>query len=209
MEERSGHLRMKYFDIKTCYAARRKRILCNFILPLKHCLMLDIIEQYIRDIPDFPKPGIIFKDITPLLSEARIMQLTLNELLRLVPKKVDKVVGIEARGFFFATLLAEHLNAGFIPVRKPGKLPYETYKQTYELEYGTDSLEMHVDAIVPGEKVLIHDDVLATGGTALAAAKLVEKAGGEVVMLNFLIELSYLHGREKLKDYPVSALLKY
>jgi adenine phosphoribosyltransferase len=171
--------------------------------------MLDIIEQYIRDIPDFPKPGIIFKDITPLLSEARIMQLTLNELLRLVPKKVDKVVGIEARGFFFATLLAEHLNAGFIPVRKPGKLPYETYKQTYELEYGTDSLEMHVDAIVPGEKVLIHDDVLATGGTALAAAKLVEKAGGEVVMLNFLIELSYLHGREKLKDYPVSALLKY
>ncbi len=171
--------------------------------------MLDIIEQYIRDIPDFPKPGIIFKDITPLLSEARIMQLTLNELLQLVPKKVDKVVGIEARGFFFATLLAEHLNAGFIPVRKPGKLPYETYKQTYELEYGTDSLEMHVDAIVPGEKVLIHDDVLATGGTALAAAKLVEKAGGEVVMLNFLIELSYLHGREKLKDYPVSALLKY
>ncbi|NPA45993.1 MAG: adenine phosphoribosyltransferase [Chlorobi bacterium] len=171
--------------------------------------MKDIIEQYIRNVPDFPKPGVVFKDITPLLGEARVMQLTLNELLRLVPKKVDKVAGIEARGFFFATLLAEHLNAGFIPIRKPGKLPYDVYSEEYALEYGTDRIEMHIDAIVPGERVLIHDDVLATGGTALAAARLVEKAGGEVVMLNFLIELAFLKGREKLADYPVSSLLQY
>ncbi len=171
--------------------------------------MKDIIEKYIRNVPDFPKPGIMFKDITPLLAEPRIMQLTLNELLRLVPRKVDKVVGIEARGFIFGTLLAEHLNAGFIPIRKPGKLPFDTHTQSYALEYGTDSIEMHVDAIVPGEKVLIHDDVLATGGTALAAAKLVEKAGGEVVMVNFLLELAFLKGREKLKNYPVSSLLRY
>jgi len=171
--------------------------------------MKDIIEQYIRNVADFPKPGVVFKDITPLLGEARVMQLTLNELLRLVPKKVDKVAGIEARGFFFATLLAEHLNAGFIPIRKPGKLPYDVYSEEYALEYGTDRIEMHIDAIVPGERVLIHDDVLATGGTALAAARLVEKAGGEVVMLNFLIELAFLKGREKLADYPVSSLLQY
>jgi len=171
--------------------------------------MKDIIEKYIRNIPDFPKPGIVFKDITPLLAEARIMQLTLNELLGLVPRKVDKVVGIEARGFIFGALLAEHLNAGFIPIRKPGKLPFDTHAQSYALEYGTDSIEMHTDAIRPGEKVLIHDDVLATGGTALAAAKLVEKAGGEVVMINFLLELAFLKGREKLKTYPVSSLLRY
>ncbi len=171
--------------------------------------MKDIIEKYIRNVPDFPKPGIVFKDITPLLAEARIMQLTLNELLGLVPRKVDKVVGIEARGFIFGALLAEHLNAGFIPIRKPGKLPFDTHAQSYALEYGTDSIEMHTDAIRPGEKVLIHDDVLATGGTALAAAKLVEKAGGEVVMINFLLELAFLKGREKLKAYPVSSLLRY
>ncbi len=171
--------------------------------------MKDIIEKYIRNIPDFPKPGIVFKDITPLLAEPRIMQHTLNELLGLVPRKVDKVVGIEARGFIFGALLAEHLNAGFIPIRKPGKLPYQTHSQSYALEYGTDSIEMHIDAIRPGEKVLIHDDVLATGGTALAAARLVEKAGGEVVMINFLLELAFLNGREKLNNYKVSSLLRY
>ncbi len=171
--------------------------------------MKDIIEKYIRDIVDFPKPGIVFKDITPLLAEPKIMKLTTAELLALVPQKVDKVIGIEARGFFFATLLADRLNAGFIPLRKPGKLPYKTYEQSYDLEYGTDLLTMHIDAIEKGERVLIHDDVLATGGTALAAAQLVEKAGGEVVMLNFLIELSFLNGREKLNKYPVTSLIKY
>ncbi len=167
------------------------------------------IENYIRDIKDFPKPGIIFKDITPLLADAYALKETTKALLKLVPADVDKVVGIEARGFFFGTLLAEHLNAGFVPIRKPGKLPYETYNETYELEYGTDSLSMHIDAIKPGERVLIHDDVLATGGTARAVAKLVEKAGGEVVMLNFLIELNFLNGSEKLKKYKISSLLSY
>ncbi|NPA42425.1 MAG: adenine phosphoribosyltransferase [Chlorobi bacterium] len=171
--------------------------------------MKDIIEQYIRDVMDFPKPGVVFKDITPLLLEPKIMKLTTAELLALVDKEIDKVVGIEARGFFFGTLLADRLDAGFVPVRKPGKLPYKTYEETYELEYGTDALAMHVDAIQEGDRVLIHDDVLATGGTALAAAKLVERAGGKVVMFNFLIELTYLKGREKLKGYDVRSLLKY
>lgn len=172
--------------------------------------MLDLIEKSIREIPDFPKPGIVFKDITPLLSDARLMKLTLEYLLKGVPDvKIDKVVGIESRGFFFATLLAEHLNAGFIPIRKPGKLPYKVHSEEYELEYGTDELNMHIDAIIPGENVLIHDDVLATGGTALAAAKLVEKSGGKVVQLNFLIELAFLNGRDKIKNYDVFSLLKY
>ena len=167
------------------------------------------IEKYIRNVKDFPKPGIIFKDITPLLADPEAMKMTLEELLKMVPKDVDKVIGIEARGFFFGTLLAEHLNAGFVPVRKPNKLPYQVHSETYDLEYGTDSLEMHIDAIKPGEKVLIHDDVLATGGTAEAVAKLVEKSGGKVVMLNFLIELEFLKGRDKLKNYKISSLLKY
>ncbi len=167
------------------------------------------IEKYIREIKDFPKPGIIFKDITPLLADSKAMKMTTQELLKLVPKNIDKVIGIESRGFFFATLLAEHLDAGFIPVRKPGKLPYKVHEAHYELEYGIDTLNMHVDAIKPGEKVLIHDDVLATGGTASAVAQLVEKAGGNVIMLNFLIELEFLNGRKKLENYKISSLLKY
>ncbi len=167
------------------------------------------IEKLIRDVKDFPKPGIIFKDITPLLANPEGLQETTRQLLELVPENIDKVIGIEARGFFFGTLLAEHLNAGFVPVRKPGKLPYSTFEETYDLEYGTDTLTMHVDAIKKGENVLIHDDVLATGGTAQAVAKLVEKAGGKVVMLNFLIELTFLNGKDKLKNYPVSSLIKY
>jgi len=167
------------------------------------------IEHLIRDINNFPKPGIVFKDITPLLAHSEALKETTRQLLNIVPENIDKVVGIEARGFFFGTLLAEHLNAGFVPVRKPGKLPYSTYKETYDLEYGTDTLTMHTDAIKKGENVLIHDDVLATGGTAQAVAKLVEKAGGKVVMLNFLIELTFLNGKDKLKNYPVSSLIKY
>ena len=168
------------------------------------------IEKYIRDIKDFPKKGIIFKDITPLLSDAYALIQTTKELIKLIPDdvKIDKVVGIEARGFFFGTLLAEHLNAGFVPIRKPGKLPYKTYEQSYDLEYGTDTLTMHIDAIKKGEKVLIHDDVLATGGTAKAVAKLVEQAGGEIVMFNFLIELCFLNGKEKLKNYQIERLIQ-
>ena len=167
------------------------------------------IEKYIRNIKEFHKPGIVFKDITPLLADAQAMQNTTKALLKIIPPNIDKVIGIEARGFFFGTLLAEHLNAGFIPIRKPGKLPYETFTETYALEYGTDSLSMHTDAIQAGERVLIHDDVLATGGTAAAVVNLVEKAGGKVVMLNFLIELSFLSGRDKLKNYEITSLLTY
>ncbi len=167
------------------------------------------INKYIREIKDFPKPGINFKDITPLLADKYALQKTTEQLLASIPSQVDKVAGIEVRGFFFATLLAEHLNAGFVPIRKAGKLPYKTYTETYQLEYGTDSLSMHVDAIKPGEKVLIHDDVLATGGTASAAVKLVEKAGGEIVQLSFLIDLGFPEAHEKLKDYNISWLLTY
>lgn len=167
------------------------------------------IENYIRDVKDFPKPGIIFKDITPLLADAKALQKTTNALLKLIPNNIDKVVGMEARGFFFGTLLADKLNAGFVPIRKPGKLPYKTYEETYALEYGTDTLCMHIDAIQPGERVLIHDDVLATGGTAQAVTKLVERAGGTVVMLNFLIEIAFLNGRDKLKGYDIGSLLVY
>ena len=167
------------------------------------------IEKFIRDIKDFPKPGILFKDITPLLSDAQALKETTQQLLSLVPDNIDKVIGIEARGFFFGTLLAEHLNAGFIPIRKPGKLPYSVLEETYQLEYGIDTLTMHIDAIKEGDNVLIHDDVLATGGTAKAVTKLVEKSGGKVVMLNFLIELEFLNGRDRLTPYKVTSLLKY
>lgn len=168
------------------------------------------IEDYIRDIQDFPKEGIGFKDITPLLNNHAAMVEASKQLLALVgDKKIDRVVGMESRGFFFATLLAEQLGAGFVPVRKPGKLPFDKISQEYSLEYGIDVLEMHADAIKPGEKVLIHDDVLATGGTAEAVCKLVERLGGEIVQVNFLMELSFLNGRKKLEGYDVQSLITY
>lgn len=167
------------------------------------------IENHIRNIIDFPKKEIIFKDITPLLLNPEVMQEAVNQLvLGLNGIKIDKVVGMESRGFFFGTLLAQRLQAGFIPVRKFGKLPYETISEEYALEYGTDHLEIHTDAIKSGENILIHDDVLATGGTAQATAKLVERLGGNIVQLNFLMELSFLNGREKLKNYDVFSLIK-
>jgi adenine phosphoribosyltransferase len=168
------------------------------------------LEQYIRDIADFPKPGIIFKDITPLLASPEgteeCLQLLINSLQE---KKIDKVIGVESRGFFFATILAHHFKAGFIPVRKPKKLPFDTISASYELEYGTDTLEMHIDAIQPGDKVLIHDDVLATGGTAKAVCELVKQLGGEIVQVNFLMELSFLNGREKIKEYDIFTAINY
>lgn len=168
------------------------------------------LKQFIREVKDFPKKGISYKDITPLLQDPEAMKYCINLLVAdLHDLKIDKVVGIESRGFFFATLLADRLNAGFIPVRKPGKLPYKTHNETYELEYGTDTLEIHEDAIEKGERVLLHDDVLATGGTALATCKLIEKCGGEIVQCNFLVELGFLNGREKLKKYDVMSLLDY
>ena len=168
------------------------------------------LKSFIRDVNDFPKPGIVFKDITPLFNDPSALRTASEELAKLVNgRPVDKVVGMESRGFIFAPILASQLNAGFVPVRKKGKLPYETISEVYGLEYGTDELEIHVDAISPGEKVLIHDDVLATGGTAEAVRKLVEKMGGEVVQCNFLITLEFLNGREKLKGLDVASLIQY
>ncbi len=168
------------------------------------------IESYIREIPNFPKQGINFKDITPLLQDPEALRETVSQLLEMIgDEKIDKVVGIESRGFLFGTLLAERLNAGFVPVRKPGKLPYKTHAEVYELEYGKDTLEIHQDAIKRGERVLLHDDVLATGGTARTACNLIERMGGKIVQCNFLTELSLLNGRNRLKKYDVESLLIY
>lgn len=168
------------------------------------------IENYIRDIQGFPKEGILFKDITPLLIDPEARTNCLRILVNsLENQKIDKVVGAESRGFFFGMLLAQELNAGFVPVRKPKKLPFDTISASYELEYGTDSLEMHTDAIKKGDRVLIHDDVLATGGTAKAVCELVEKLGGEIVQCNFLMELTFLNGREKIAAHPIFAALTY
>lgn len=168
------------------------------------------LNQYVRDVQDFPKEGIIFKDITPLLANPKAVRECMALLLiNLRERKIDKVVGVESRGFFFGTLLAYELNAGFVPVRKPKKLTFETISATYALEYGTDTLEVHTDAIKPGDRVLIHDDVLATGGTAAAVCELVEKLGGEIVQCNFLMELSFLNGRQKLGNREVYSPLVY
>lgn len=168
------------------------------------------LENYIRDITDFPKPGILFKDITPLLNDPKATAACLEKLMELVgDQKIDKVVGIESRGFFFATLLAQKLNAGFIPIRKPGKLPHNTIRRSYALEYGDDHIEMHEDAIVKGDLVLLHDDVLATGGTAKAACELIEHLGGHIIQCNFLMELEFLNGRQKISGYDVQSVLKF
>ena len=169
------------------------------------------IKPYIRDIVDFPKPGIVFKDITPLLLNTEVLNATVDQLLELLPKnvKIDKVVAMESRGFFFGTLLAQKLGAGFVPARKKGKLPFETCSATYELEYGTDQIEIHKDAIMPGENVLIHDDVLATGGTAKAVTEIVEELGGKIVQCQFLMALDFLNGKDKLKAYDVKSVLHY
>jgi adenine phosphoribosyltransferase len=164
----------------------------------------------VRDVPDFPKPGITFKDITPLLADPEAFAEVVDRLAEaFVGRGVTKVVGIEARGFVVAAPVAHRLGAGFVPVRKPGKLPWETASEAYELEYGTDQLEVHLDAVAPGEKVLVVDDVIATGGTALAAARLVEGLGGVVVGLAFLIELAFLGGGDRLGELPHVSLLTY
>ncbi len=160
--------------------------------------------------PNFPKDGVIFKDITSLLQNPKALNETANALYDLLDgQKIDKVVGMESRGFIFGPMLAHKLNAGFVPVRKPGKLPSTTLSETYDLEYGTDTLEIHVDGIEKGDKVLIHDDVLATGGTAKATCNLIERLGGEIVQCNFLIELTFLEGGSRIGDYAVKSLVKY
>lgn len=168
------------------------------------------IARAIRDVPDFPKPGILFKDITPLLADPRLFAGCIDLLCdHLEPGSVDAVVGIDARGFIFASAAAIKLNAGFVPVRKKGKLPYRTHEQDYALEYGTATVAVHVDAVHPGSRVLLIDDLLATGGTAAAAAKLLEKLGAKILDISFVIELSFLGGREKLKGYPIRSLVTY
>jgi len=168
------------------------------------------LARFIRDVPDFPKKGIVFKDITTLLKNPEALTRTSSMLFDLAKHKgITKVAGIESRGFIFGGLLAEKLKAGFVPIRKPSKLPAEKISETYALEYGTDTIEIHTDAIVPGDKVLLHDDLLATGGTANAAVKLIEKLGGKVVQFSFLIELVFLNGRELLKGYDIQSLIKY
>ena len=167
------------------------------------------LASYIRNVPDFPQPGIQFKDITPLMKDPRAVRKATEQLLTFAQSvSVDKVVGIESRGFFFGPLLADRLSVGFVPIRKPGKLPAPTVEVSYASEYGTDQLAVHQDAIEPGERVLIHDDLLATGGTAHAACKLVEQLGGDVVQVSFLVELNFLKGRNRLA-YPVHSVVQY
>ncbi len=168
------------------------------------------LRTLIRDVPDFPKPGIVYKDITPLLRHPSGLSLAVEYLTQpFRDSKVDVVIGAESRGFIFGTAVARNLSAGFVPVRKPGKLPHETRAQEYELEYGKDELEIHVDAINPGDRVLLIDDLLATGGTMSACSQLVESLGGDIVGCAFLIELSFLNGRAKLGDYPIHSILTY
>ncbi len=170
---------------------------------------LDLRDR-VRDVPDFPKPGIVFKDLMPLVADAAYFHETIDRLEALArPKRPDVILGAEARGFIFGGALADRLGCGFVPARKPGKLPWSTVEATYDLEYGTDSLHVHSDAIVKGARVIVHDDVLATGGTAKAKTELVEQLGGEVVGLLFVVELAFLNGREKLTGYDVQSLIEY
>jgi adenine phosphoribosyltransferase len=170
----------------------------------------DDLKKIIREIPDFPKPGILFYDITTLLKDAAGFRAVIDRMTEPLPgQKVDAVLGIEARGFIFGPALAYHLGAGFVPVRKPKKLPAEVESWSYDLEYGQDTLEIHKDAIGAGHNVIIADDLLATGGTAEAVVKLVEKLGGNVAGLAFVVELEFLNGRNKLAGYDLYSLLKY
>ena len=168
------------------------------------------IERAIRNVADFPKPGIQFKDITPLLADARLFAGTIDLLCKnFEPGQVDAVVGIDARGFIFAAAAAQKLHAGFVPVRKKGKLPFQTIEEDYALEYGHATVAMHIDALKPGSRVLLVDDLLATGGTAAAATSLVKKLGAQILEIGFLIELTFLNGRDKLKGVPVRSLISY
>src|SRR5438270_421521 len=168
------------------------------------------LKDPIRDIPDFPQPGVVFKDITPLLADVDAFRFAVDAIAdHFAGNEVHKVLGVEARGFIIAAPVAYRFGAGFVPVRKAGKLPWEVEKEEYVLEYGTDLLEIHRDAVAPGERVLIVDDVMATGGTAAATVRLVEKLGGTVAGLSFIIELAFLNGRRKLEGHNVVSLLSY
>ncbi len=172
---------------------------------------IQTLAAAVRDVPDFPKPGILFKDITPVLADAALLSQAIDGMIAATGiTRVDKVIGIDARGFIFGALIAQKLGAGFVPVRKKGKLPWKTYGTSYDLEYGSATIEVHQDAVLPGETVLLADDLLATGGTAAAALELIQKLGGEVLASVFFIELAFLDGRDKLAGKgPVHALLTY
>jgi adenine phosphoribosyltransferase len=171
---------------------------------------MESLKKKIREIPDFPKPGILFYDITTLLRDGEAFREAVRVFVeRYRNRDIAAVVGIEARGFIFAAAVAHELGVGFIPVRKPGKLPYRTIRKSYSLEYGTDTVEMHEDAIRPGERIILIDDLIATGGTAKAVADLIRECGGELVEIGFVIELDFLKGRAQLKDYPVFSMLTY
>jgi adenine phosphoribosyltransferase len=172
--------------------------------------MYDELKQAIRDVPDFPIKGIMFKDITPVLQDGKLFRMAVDAIAnRHTGKKIDAIVGIDARGFIFAGAVAYKLGVGLVPVRKKGKLPYKTVVTSYTLEYGSESSEMHIDSVKKGDNVLIVDDLLATGGTAMAAATLVTQLGATITEIDFLIELSFLKGRDRLKDYPVFAPIVY
>ena len=171
---------------------------------------MEDLKSFVREVPDYPKPGILFYDITTLLQDPHALRMTVDRFVWLFSgKRVDKVVGMESRGFIFGPIVAYNLNAGFVPVRKPGKLPSDSVSESYDLEYGSDGLEMHSDAVKTGENVLIVDDLIATGGTAAATTRLVEALGGTVVGLAFLIELTFLEGRKQLDGYWVESLMRY
>lgn len=177
---------------------------------MKKKVGLKDLKNYIRDIPDFPKQGIMFKDITPLLKNPQAFKTAIDDLAKKYKStKIDKIVAVESRGFIFATVLAYKLGVGFIPVRKRGKLPYKTRNVTYALEYGNDTLEMHEDALTKGEKVLIVDDLLATGGTVEAVTQLVKGYGAKVVGIALVVELQFLHGRDRLKNFPVHTIIQF
>ena len=170
---------------------------------------LEILKSAIRDVPDFPQKGIIFKDITPVLKDGNLFSLAVEKMIEpFREKKIDSVVAIEARGFIFGAAIAGVLNCGMVPIRKKGKLPYETHSVNYELEYGIDTLEIHTDAVNRGDNVLVVDDLLATGGTAQGACELIEKSGGNIIGISFLIELGFLNGRKRLGNYPIHCVLQ-
>lgn len=176
----------------------------------RHKATIEELRRAIRNIPDFPQPGIQFKDITPVLADARLFADSIELLIGSNrPGDVDAVVGIDARGFILAGAVALKLQAGFVPIRKKGKLPHTTFEQEYDLEYGTNTIAIHTDALRPGTRVLLVDDLLATGGTATAAAELVQKVGAKILEVTFLIELSFLKGRNKLKGFPVRSLVVF
>lgn len=171
---------------------------------------IDRLRAAVRDVPDFPKAGIIFKDITPILSSAALFRASIDAFLQQCEgKAIDKIVGIDARGFLFGSAVAYALGVGFVPLRKKGRLPYKTESAKYSLEYGEAEMELHIDAIAPGEKIVLIDDLLATGGTSASAATLIAKVGGTLVEAQFFIELEFLHGRKKLEPTPVVSFLKY